>query len=367
MPATGDAAWFRQAAKSGEARVKWESGREARCAARVVHAAEEMDRVLALLRTKYGEETYHRYFDRVTRGLWLDPLRSPSAPTLDRVLRAEFDSVAPGYDASVASKAIERYLKERARALITTALAGLDPLLEIGPGTGYHTLPLLNQGHRVVAVDVSEQMLQRLKARAESSGWGDRLDARAGRFRDLGDICRDIPDGTFRGIYSAFGAFNLEPEIRPAVSALARLTAPGGRLVFTALNRPGLVPMAWETLMGRPGQALRHVREIVPVGGSRYPLELYVPSLAGWDRLLRPAFRRRSVTPVSVVAPPFDSDRLVEVVGRRGGPRARALDEQLSRLPIAWVASEWVFLTYERQPNRDSKTLFGGTQGNATR
>lgn len=348
MPATGDADWFRYAARSGEARVRWESGQEARCAARVVYEPEELERVRALLRSKYGEEVYRRHFEGTSRGLWLDPQRAPSAPALERVLQDEFDSVAAGYDASVASKTIERYLKERAVAFFAGALDGLDPLLEIGPGTGYHTLPLLARGHRVVAVDVSEQMIHRLKARAEESGWAERLETRTGRLRDLANVCRDIPDGTFRGIYSAFGAFNLEPEFRSAAVALARVTAPRGRLVFTALNRPGLAPMAWEALMGRPGQALRHVREVVPVGGSRYPLELYVPSLAGWDRLLRPAFRRRAVTPVSVVAPPFDSDRLVELIGREGAPRARALDERLVRWPISWVASEWIFLTYER-------------------
>lgn len=354
MPAAGDADWFRHAVRSGEARVRWESGQEKTCSARVVHEPEEMEKVRSLFRTKYGGEIYHQYFGVAARGLWLDPHRTPSAPTADRILQDEFDSVAPGYDASVASKAVERYLKERAVALFTKALDGLDPLLEIGPGTGYHTLPLLEQGHRIVAIDVSEQMIQRLRTRAGSSGRGDRLETRTGRLRDLAGICRDIPAGTFRGIYSAFGAFNLEPELRSAVATLARLMASRGRLVFTALNRPGLAPMAWEALMGRPGQALRHVREVVPVGGSRYPLELYVPSLAGWDRLLRPAFRRRSVTPVSVVAPPFHSERLVEFVGREGGPRARALDERLSRWPISWLASEWVLLTYERTTSMDS-------------
>lgn len=350
VPATGEAEWFRSAERRGEARLRWEDGREATSAVRVVHEAEEMERVRSLLRSKYGERTFRRYFAGATKGLRLDPRAPASAIPPDEALRAEFDSVAPGYDASVASKPVERYLKERAAAHFATALADRDPLLEIGPGTGFHTLRLLDQGHRIVAVDVSERMLQRLRDRAAAAGRSDQLEMRPGRFRDLAGICRDIPDGTFQGVFSAFGAFNLEPELRTAVPTLARLTASGARVVFTSLNRPGLSPMLWETLAGRPGHAMRHVRDVLPVGGSRYPLELYVPSLAGWDRLMRPSFRRRGVAPVSVAAPPFDSDRLTEFSGRQGSSRARALDTHLARWPLAWVAAEWVLLTYERAP-----------------
>lgn len=356
VPSSEDAKWFWRAVRSGAARIRTEGGPEVLCATRAVHEPEEMARVRMLLRSQYDEETFRRHFTGALRGLWLDPRQTPRAPAPDEILRTEFDSVASGYDASIASKVIARYLKDRAAVLFAEALEGLDPLLEIGPGTGYHTLPLLERGHHIVGIDVSEQMLRHLTARAESSGQVDRLETRSGRLRDLAEVCHDLPAGTFRGVYSAFGAFNLEPEFRAAVGALSRLTAPGGRLVFTAINRPGLAPMAWETLMGRPSHALRHIGERVPVGGSRYPLELYVPSLTGWDQLLRPAFRRRTVTPVSVVAPPFDSDRLVELVGREGGPRARAWDERLARWPMAWIASEWVFLTYERTSVTDPRS-----------
>jgi SAM-dependent methyltransferase len=350
VPSSGDAEWFLHASRTGGAWVRMKGQSERLCAARVVHEPGEMARVQALFRSRYGEDTCRRYFEGTWRGLWLDPHQTPAAPALDQILQSEFDSVARGYDASIARKTVERYLKERAVAFLSRALEGLDPLLEVGPGTGYHTLPLLGRGHQTLAIDVSEQMLRQLTARAESSGLAGRLETRSGRLRDLADVCVDVPDGQFQGIYSAFGAFNLEPELRSAVGALTRLTSPGGRLVFTTINRPGLAPMVWEALMGRPIQALHRIRELVPVGGSRYPLELFVPSLTGWDRMLGPGFRRRAVNPVSVIAPPFESDRLVELVGQSGSRRAQALDARLARWPIAWMAAEWVFLTYDRTP-----------------
>ena len=348
IPASNDAAWFTTAYRTGEAQVRWEDGRVLRCAAQVVYSPAELARIRSLFQAKYGEAVYRAYFDTVRRALLLDPHQAPRAPLPDELLRTEFESVALGYDAAVASHPIEQYLKERTASLLVRALRGFDPLLEIGPGTGYHTLPLLLQGHRVLAIDLSEAMIDRLRVRATEAMVNDRLEVRTGRLRDLERLTEDLPNGTVRGAYSAFGPFNLEPELEPAIRAFARLLPPGGRLEFTALNRPGLIPMMWEIVAGRPGAALYRLGEVIPPGRGRFPLELHVPALAGWDRLLRPSFRRVGIEPVSAVAPPFDSHRLATFLGHEGLRRARKFDERISRLPAAWVTGEWVLLAYER-------------------
>lgn len=348
LPASNDAGWFSDAFRTGEARVRWGDGREARCAAEVIYSPNEVDRIRSQFRAKYGEAVYHNYFETARRGLRLDPSRVPRVPTPDELLRTEFESAASGYDDSLAMHPIDRYLKERTAGILLRALRGFDPLLEIGPGTGYHTLPLLVQGHRILAVDLSEAMLARLRARSTEAKVNERLETRTGRLRDIGPLLQDLPSGSVRGVYSAFGAFNLEPELAPAIRALARLLGTGGRLVFTTLNRSALAPMTWEMLAGRPRIALHRLSPVVPLGGSHYPLELYVPGLAGWDHLLRPGFRRIGMEAVSVVSPPFDSRRLEAFLGAAGAQRARRFDERLTRFPASWIFAEWIVLTYER-------------------
>ncbi len=347
-PSRADADWFARAIRSGTARVRAIGGAEVECAATAVFRPEEIERVASLLREKYGDVAFARWFGRLSRALALEPGRPPVPVSPDELLRDEFDSVAPFYEDSIGAHGIDRYLKVRVAERLGLLFEGLDPLLEIGPGTGYHTLRLRKAGHHLFAVDVSPRMLEELGRRAAGKGGGAGLETRVGRFRDLEALLSDLPDGAFAGGFSAFGAFNLEPEIDRAIPSLYRLLRPGGRLAFTSLNRPGVSPLGWELAMGRPGAAFRRVSEVVEAGGIRYPLELYLRSPSAWDRLLAPGFRPLSREAVSVAAPPFDSDRLVRWVGTRGGERAKALDGRLSRWPGSWVAAEWVLLTYER-------------------
>ena len=349
IPAKGDTGWFYRAAHRGAARVRWDDRAPVECAASVRFESAEVARVGELFRSKYGAELWQKHFDAVPRVLRLEPGRAPSAPTPEAVLRTEFDSVARGYDRSLARKPIERYLKDVVAAEFSATLAGFDPLLEVGSGTGYHTLRLLAEGHRVVAVDVSQEMLGELRRRADEGGWSDRLETRRGRLCDLGELFPASEGRLFRGAYSAFGAFNLEPDLARARVALARLVAPGGRLTFTSLNRPGLVPMAWDLLLGRPAAAFRRTSPIIPTGGMRYPLEVHPRSPAGWEDLLGEPFRRLRARPVSVLAPPFDSERLLSYLGTRGRPRARRLDQRLASRAGWAFAAEWVLLEFERR------------------
>lgn len=358
LPSSDESGWFFEALRQGGVHLDGPGRRERDCAVDLVYAKDEFEAIVDRFRRKYGERVVRRYFGGARRALRIDPNRPPRRPTADERLEAEFDSVAPSYDETIESHPMERYLKDRAAQRIETRLAHLDPLLEIGPGTGYHTVRLLAGGHRVVAVDLSSGMLDRLGERARAAGVAGRLETVRGRLRDLPELLKDRASGSFGGVVSAFGAFNLEPEIARARPALDRVIAPDGRIVFTALNRPGLAPLAWSLLMGRPGEGFRRTSEVVPVGGLRYPLELRLPSVAGWDRLFAPEFRRLDLEAVSPLAPPFDSPRLLTFLGPHGRRRASALDARLAGLPVAPFLSEWLLLSYGR-PTSDETRTFG--------
>lgn len=351
IPSAPDSAWWRRAIREGGAWVRAEDTAERECSGEILAAPERIEHIRSLFRAKYGASDWDRYFSGASRALCLDPTRPRHPLDADARLREEFDSVAPGYDRQLSGHPIERYLKERAGALVGTSLAGADPLLEIGPGTGYHTLRLLAAGHRIVAVDVSGRMTVELVRRARAERLANGLTARTGRLRDLAEVLGDLPDGTFGGAFSMFGPFNLERDLTPAAAALARLVRPGGRLAFTSIGRPGLAPMAWELALGRPRAAFCRVRGSVPPDAFRYPLELFLKNPTEWDRLLAPRFHRVATLAVSVLAPPFDSDRLTRFLGPDHGRRGRRLDERLSRHPGLAGLAEWSYLEYVRSSN----------------
>ena len=115
---------------------------------------------------------------------------------------------------------------------LTRERAGVAPgerVLDVGCGCGGTALELaraVGADGRVVAVDISESMLARARARAEAAGLEGRIewrcaDAQTARFADASFDC----------VYSRFGVMFFEDP--PAAFAnVRRALRPGGRLAF---------------------------------------------------------------------------------------------------------------------------------------
>lgn len=110
------------------------------------------------------------------------------------------------------------------------------PVLELGVGTGRLALPLAAAGIDVYGIDVSEGMLDRLRAKDPE-----------GRVRTIaGDMVDDLPSGPFDLVFVAYNTFfnvrDVERQQR-LLHEVARRLVPGGTFVIEAF-----VPDA-----GRPG------------------------------------------------------------------------------------------------------------------
>jgi ubiquinone/menaquinone biosynthesis C-methylase UbiE len=105
-------------------------------------------------------------------------------------------------------------------ALIGVLPAG-ETCLEVGVGTGRIALPLVEEGVRVVGVDISAEMLRKLVA-ARLGGWPQVAIADATRL--------PFADATF-GSAIASHVLHLIPRWRSAVAEMLRVVRPGGVLV----------------------------------------------------------------------------------------------------------------------------------------
>jgi len=105
-------------------------------------------------------------------------------------------------------------------------VAGLD-VLDAGTGTGRHALRLAARGARVVAVDFSDQMLA--KARAKRG-------ADLVRFENH-DLTRPLPyvDKSFDRVLSALVLEHV-PDVAGFLRELGRVTRPEGSIVVTAMH-----------------------------------------------------------------------------------------------------------------------------------
>jgi 2-polyprenyl-3-methyl-5-hydroxy-6-metoxy-1,4-benzoquinol methylase len=110
-------------------------------------------------------------------------------------------------------------------------------ILDIGCGTGRHSIELTRRGYQVTGVDLSESMLQRARQKAEEANV---------KIDFIQHDARNLPFESAFGLVIMLceGAFPLmetdEMNFQILQNAAKALT-PGGRLIFTTLN--GLFPL----------------------------------------------------------------------------------------------------------------------------
>jgi ubiquinone/menaquinone biosynthesis C-methylase UbiE len=159
--------------------------------------------------------------------------------------------------------------RERLREILEPR-AG-ERLLEVGPGTGYYTLPVarwLEPGGRLDIVDLQQEMLDHTLAAAREEGIGNLAASRAD--------AREMPyeDGTFDGAYLVT-VLGEVPDQEAALRELRRVIKPQGRIVVGELfGDPHMVTQA--ALRQRATDAGLRVEHVL--GGRLWHFSRLVPA-----------------------------------------------------------------------------------------
>ncbi|OQA00434.1 MAG: Ubiquinone biosynthesis O-methyltransferase [Planctomycetes bacterium ADurb.Bin412] len=110
-------------------------------------------------------------------------------------------------------------------------------ILDIGCGTGRHTIELTRRGYTVTGIDLSESQLQHARRKAEGQGLKidfQRHDARTPHFTKAFELVIMLCEGGFSLMETDEMNFQI---LQNAAAALK----PGGKFIFTTLN--GLFPL----------------------------------------------------------------------------------------------------------------------------
>jgi SAM-dependent methyltransferase len=155
-----------------------------------------------------------------------------------------FDRAADYYDQT---RTLPRETAAAQTRLLTRELAGRDPVLEVGVGTGRIAIPLAAEGVRVCGADLSLPMLRRLVAKAPDAVPVVAADATRLPFADR----------TFGGVVVAH-LLHLVPDWELVLDELVRVLRPGGRLLINPGNFTGLSREIQERVVAAAGRDRVH-------------------------------------------------------------------------------------------------------------
>lgn len=134
------------------------------------------------------------------------------------------------------------------KEILFDRIAPRSRVLEVGAGTGLYTLPLLDAGHHVTAVDLSESCLEQIRGRVQGGGHEGQLTTRAGEF---GAVAHELAPGTLDAVVfiKVLHHFASKDAIRSALHDAYRLLAPGGKILIFEPN--GSYPLWPAVLLAR--------------------------------------------------------------------------------------------------------------------
>ncbi len=146
-----------------------------------------------------------------------------------RIQRYGWDKAVPYYES-----AWQRALRPAQQRLVEVAdVKTGERVLDVAAGTGLVTRPVAEQvgeNGRVLAVDLSNQMVETLRAIIQRNGHGQ-VDAQQMDAENL-----DVPDEAFDVVLCSLGLMYV-PEPRKAIQEMHRVLVPGGRAVALVWGR----------------------------------------------------------------------------------------------------------------------------------
>ncbi len=146
-------------------------------------------------------------------------------PTVEMSVAEGYAEWAEQYDGEAGANPLIA-LEEPVTLELIGEVADLN-VLDAACGTGRYALRLAEAGARVCGVDASEEMLAHARRRAAEYGLS--IDLKLGELSAL-----PFEDARFDLVVSALAFCHL-PDLQPAVSEMARVLRPGGRVGYLGL------------------------------------------------------------------------------------------------------------------------------------
>jgi ubiquinone/menaquinone biosynthesis C-methylase UbiE len=141
-------------------------------------------------------------------------------------IRDAWNNIASGYDKFVTPT----HISIASDGLRNAGLRREMRFLDVASGSGALSIPAARLGAKVISVDISPIMLERLKERATKEGLNIET-------RVMDGQALELEDNTFDIAGSQFGVM-LFPDMPSGLREMTRVTKPGGRVLMHVLGPP---------------------------------------------------------------------------------------------------------------------------------
>jgi ubiquinone/menaquinone biosynthesis C-methylase UbiE len=144
-------------------------------------------------------------------------------------IQNDWNNIAAGYDRFVTPT----HISIAAEGLRNAELQPGMRFLDVASGSGALSIPAARLGAKVLSIDISSVMLERLKARATDEGL--MIETRV-----MDGHALELEDNTFDITGSQFGVM-LFPDMPSGLREMTRVTKPGGRVLMHVFGPPDKV------------------------------------------------------------------------------------------------------------------------------
>jgi len=221
-------------------------------------------------------------------------------------MNSAFDSVAVIYDSTFTQSIIGNAQREVIRLHLEKVLIEKHNLkiLELNCGTGEDAVWFAQMGHKVLATDISEKMLELTEQKIKANNLSDRIQTKRIDLSKTEDL---ILNDEFDLIFSNFGGINCLPfdDLFKVPESLFRLLKPGGKIILVIMPTFCVWEMFYFTIKLNLKKAFRRSSKNgskVYLNGDEITTYYYTPNII--NKIFRKGFEQVFLKPVGFFIPP---------------------------------------------------------------
>jgi ubiquinone/menaquinone biosynthesis C-methylase UbiE len=217
---------------------------------------------------------------------------------------AAFDSASDEYDFTISHNFINTWIRRRSIEVLRHYLSPSDILLEIGSGTGAEAFEIIRWVRGIVAIDISQQMVDLLIRKAKAKHLEDKVRAARIPASEVGRASGLLGADGFGAAYSFNGALNCEPRVEDFARQLHGLLKRGGYFVCSVRNNLCLSEVLSHAAAFQFSRTNPRRKQpiMVSVGGRDIPSYYYSPGR--FREFFRPYFHLKEMIALPALLPP---------------------------------------------------------------